>query len=152
MVELKILIAVDDSEYSQAALDSVVSRTWETNTEFTVMNVVEPAVPEYAAWHMTYTPVLYEAIAGRVGDAQNMVNDRVSFLKEKLPGCKVQGDVIEGPIRHSIWDKAKNWQADFIIMGSHGRTGIAKFLMGSVSESVAKGAPCSIEIIHKHTH
>ncbi len=149
---MKILIAVDDSEYSQAAIESIACRNWDPDTEFTVMNVVEPAVPEYAAWHMTYTPVLYEAIAERVGDAHNMINDKVSFLKEKLPGYSVAGDVIEGPIRHSIWDKAKNWHADFIIMGCHGRKGIAKFLMGSVSESVAKGAPCSIEIIHKHKH
>lgn len=149
---MKILIAVDDSEYSQAALESIASRIWEPDTQFTVMSVVEPAVPDYAAWHMTYTPVLYEAIAERVDDVKSMVHDKVAFLQERLPGHTIAGDVVEGPIRYSIWDKAKNWHADFIIMGSHGRTGMAKFLMGSVSESVAKGAPCSIEIIHKQKH
>lgn len=146
---MKILIAVDDSEYSQAAIESIANRNWEPDTEFTVMSVVEPAVPDYAAWHMTYTPVLYEAIAERVDDAKSMVHDKVAFLQERLPGHAIAGDVVEGPIRYSILDKAKNWHADFIIMGSHGRKGMAKFLMGSISESVAKGACCSIEIIHK---
>ncbi len=146
---MKILIAIDDSEYSQAALESIANRSWQPDTQFTVMSVVEPAVPDYAAWHMTYTPVLYEAIAERVDDAKSMIDDKVAFLQERLPGYNIKGDVVEGPIRYSILDKAKNWHADFIIMGSHGRKGMAKFLMGSISESVAKGAPCSIEIIHR---
>ena len=54
---------------------------------------------------------------------------------------------MEGNIRDSIVHKALQWNADFIVLGSHGRTGFGRFLLGSVAESIVSQAPCSVEII-----
>ena len=60
---------------------------------------------------------------------------------------RVSGKVLEGPIADSIVDQAKEWQSDLIVVGSHGRTGIRRFLLGSIAGKVASLAPCSIEIV-----
>lgn len=48
-----------------------------------------------------------------------------------------------------ILDEATHWGADLIVVGSHGRRGVDRFLLGSVSEAVALHAACSVEVIRK---
>jgi nucleotide-binding universal stress UspA family protein len=52
-----------------------------------------------------------------------------------------------GDVRESIIDAAAAWQADLIIVGSHGQSGLRRFLLGSVAEFVARHAACSVEIV-----
>jgi len=52
-----------------------------------------------------------------------------------------------GDPRAVILDAARAWPADLIVLGSHGRRGLDRFLMGSVAESVAIHAHCSVEVI-----
>jgi nucleotide-binding universal stress UspA family protein len=54
---------------------------------------------------------------------------------------------VEGDPKSQIIDAAKEWRADMIIMGSHGWSGLNRFLMGSVSEGVVRHSHCSVEII-----
>ena len=62
-------------------------------------------------------------------------------------GLKVTTRVVEAEIRTAILDVAADWQADLIVLGSHGRKGIQRFMLGSVAESVARHAPCSVLIV-----
>jgi len=55
--------------------------------------------------------------------------------------------VEEGDPKSKILDTARDWDADLIVLGSHGRKGLQHFLMGSVSEAVARHAECSVEIV-----
>ena len=52
-----------------------------------------------------------------------------------------------GDPKSKIIDAAEQWHADLIVLGSHGRTGLERFLMGSVSDAVARHAPCSVEVV-----
>ena len=54
--------------------------------------------------------------------------------------------VREGDPRIEIVQEALDWNADLIIMGSHGHTGLRKFLLGSVAQHVISHAPCSVEV------
>ena len=63
------------------------------------------------------------------------------------PGFKAQTVVEEGDPTQKIVDRAADWKADLIMMGSHGRKGIDHFLMGSVSEGVTRYTPCSVEVV-----
>ena len=74
---------------------------------------------------------LVERIANELGDA----------------GFKVHAAVEVGDIREKIIDRASDWGADLIVVGSHGRSGIQRFLLGSVAEFVARHAKCSVEIV-----
>ena len=62
-------------------------------------------------------------------------------------GYKTQTAVEEGDPKSKIIDQAKKWKADLIVMGSHGRKGLNRFLMGSVAETVSRHASCSVEIV-----
>ena len=146
---MKVMIAVDGSDCSTVALESVAERAWAEGTEFLVFSVVEPLKPDYAFWHTAYVPLLEETQAEIRQAAQEMVDKNVEFLKTSFPGYPVDGQVVEGGIRDSILDRAREWQADFIVMGSHGRAGLGKYLLGSVAEAVTRRAPCSVEVIRR---
>jgi nucleotide-binding universal stress UspA family protein len=59
-------------------------------------------------------------------------------------GLNVQTLVLEGVPYTCIVDYAKEWHADLIVMGTHGRTGLSHMLTGSVAERVVRLAPCSV--------
>jgi nucleotide-binding universal stress UspA family protein len=55
--------------------------------------------------------------------------------------------VLSGNPKEVILDEAQKWGADLIVVGSHGRRGIKRFLLGSVSEAVAMNAHCSVVVV-----
>jgi nucleotide-binding universal stress UspA family protein len=64
-------------------------------------------------------------------------------------GLSVDTAVRQGDPRTLIVDEAKEWDADLIVMGSHGRTGLTRLLLGSVAQAVVAHAPCSVEVVRK---
>ncbi len=148
---MNVLVAIDDSEYSRVVLESIMERPWQEGCSFKVITVVEPFHPEYAGWHTSYVPLAIEAQKEVVESAQKLVNHGVEQLRAKFGEMSVTGEAVEGYITDKILEVAKAWPADMILVGSHGRTGLKKFFLGSVSEGVVSHAPCSVEVV-KHPH
>jgi nucleotide-binding universal stress UspA family protein len=65
----------------------------------------------------------------------------------KAAGLRTCDEALIGDPKARIVDEAKEWEADLVVVGSHGRRGIERVLQGSVSEAVAMHAPCSVEVI-----
>jgi nucleotide-binding universal stress UspA family protein len=144
---MKVLVAIDDSPYSDAAIESVGNRPWPDHTEFRILSVLEMGSPEYGGWEPTVIPSM-EPIREQIRkDREEFMNSRVARLKELLPGRQIAGKVIEGYVREAIIRESTDWEADFLIMGSHGRRGLKRFLLGSVAEGVLAHAPCTVEIV-----
>lgn len=84
-------------------------------------------------------------------ERQMMERDRqraagfTDWLREQ--GLHAEFRVRQGDARSGILDEAKEWHADLIVMGSHGYTGIKRWLLGSVAQAVVEHAPCSVEIV-----
>lgn len=136
---MKILLAVDDSEYSEAATQLAAAQIRPDNAEVLIVSVLYPATD-------------VEEQHSHIRHSRNVVQTAGQALQHA--GFKVETDVIpvdEGDIRDAIVDIAKRWEADLIVVGSHGSHGMRHFLMGSVAENVARHAPCSVLIVRPLT-
>ncbi len=144
---MKILLAVDGSEYSAEAVKEVAARPWPSQTRVRVLSAVAPVTPPAAE-------LWYDA-GGSLERAQQEMQKRAEQLAagiaEKLreSGLTAETAVRDGDPRSVIVDEAKNWSADLIVVGSHGNTGLKRWLLGSVAQSVLSHAPCSVEVVRR---
>ncbi len=139
---MRIILAVDDEKIAYEAAMALVNQYRPQGAEVRVIHVLQPIAisvpPQMAAG---YVPELAEE-ARRAEQLVNRVADTL-----RAAGFKVNSVVEKGEVRETIIDAADAWAADLIVLGSHGRKGARRFLLGSVAESVARHAPCSVEIV-----
>jgi nucleotide-binding universal stress UspA family protein len=146
----KILLATDGSEFAERAARSIAERPWAQGTEVTVLSVVELVLGSaQALFEPPYvdTEHLEMQRADAMKRAQNAVAAAVEILSKTF--SKVTDSIsvlLEGPKNIIIQEAEKN-AADLIVVGSHGHSGIERFMLGSVSEGVALHAHCSVEVI-----
>jgi len=140
---MKLLIATDGSPLSAPPVRAAVSRPWPTGSAVRVLTVVEapfPVAPEFA---------LAANLAGTREALRKEAETRVQNVRETVAksGLSAEGSVREGNAGREIVEEAKEWGADLVLMGSHGRTGLSRVLMGSVAQYVVSHAPCSVEVV-----
>jgi nucleotide-binding universal stress UspA family protein len=149
---LRIILATDGSEFSTAAAKSLASRPWPKDSQVKMVSAVEILIPEsqvsgYPLSSM-FPPSLLDDL---MQNARTHAQDAVENARKLLAGSKLkvaqEAAIPLGDPRIVILDEAKEWGADIIVMGSHGRRGFNRLLLGSVSESVAVHAHCSVEVV-----
>jgi nucleotide-binding universal stress UspA family protein len=151
---MKILLCTDGSECSMAAVRSVAQRPWPPASQVRVISVVPLIVPlgQSVPITPTYYPssVMYEELMkishGRAEEALARADE---ILRETGIRPVQRESLPVGDPREIILDEAKTWGADLIVLGSHGYRGIDRLMLGSVSESVAMHAHCSVEVIRE---
>lgn len=134
---MKILIGIDDSIFSQAAAAEVAKRQWAEGTLVRLVSAVEPHFNDYKAANETN---VYEV-------ARQAVDRAVEILRSSRNHFEITTEIVEGSPKHVILDEAERWGADLIVVGSHGRRGLQRFLLGSVSQAIALHAKSSVEIV-----
>ncbi|MBI3491883.1 MAG: universal stress protein [Acidobacteria bacterium] len=143
---MKILLAVDDSSHSQDVVAEVLARPWPSDSSIRVLT----AIADYPPTAVEF--VLAGETAGTIQDERvETAKELTSRIAESL---KRTGLTIDTVVRHAdaraaIVDEAKEWGADLIVMGSHGHTGVKRWLIGSVAQSVVAHAPCSVEVVRR---
>ena len=135
---MRILLAIDDSKFSEAAAQAVIAQHRPQGTQVKILNVVDLAIPVPTSDAAGFREESLKHGQEVVHRAEQMLN---------RAGYTVQTAVEEGYPKSKIIDQATQWNADLIVVGSHGRKGMDRFLMGSVAEGVARHAPCSVEIV-----
>jgi len=141
---MKVLLAVDDSKYSEAATRSVLVQANPSDTHVRVVNVID-ALPNRLAETRAYYPGVEHENDALREPAEALVEKTAALLRSR--GFYATGTVEWGSPKARIIEAASKWNADLIVIGSHGRTGLERFLMGSLAEAVAHEAPCSVEIV-----
>ena len=145
---MKILLAVDGSPCSDAAVEEVTKRPWPVGSVIKVLTAYELPVPPTAetwALPLNYFDEMDVALAKQ---SQNIVDSALQKLKEKLgKSVALDGVILPGAPRTVILDEAERWNADLIVVGSHGYRAWERFLLGSVSQAVVSHAKCSVEVV-----
>ena len=144
---MKILLAIDGSACSNAAVAEVARRPWPEGSLIKVLSTYElptPPTPEAWALPLNYFDDIDIALRKQ---AENIVDDAIKNLTAKNKTIAVDGSVLPGPPRTVILDEAESWGADLIVVGSHGYRALERFLLGSVSQAVVSHAKCSVEVV-----
>jgi nucleotide-binding universal stress UspA family protein len=147
--EDKYLVCVDDTEHSNDLVEGILSREWPKSSYFKVVTVIEPI--QYAPhgigpWQ---DDEMTAELAEQIEEAQReeaavLVEGIVERISKKFPDSSVTAEVLAGEVRACLLDVARDWPADLMALGSHGRRGFIEAMLGSVSRAVATHAPCSV--------
>lgn len=150
---MKILLAVDGSSFSDATVEEVANRPWPGGSEVRILSALHlqfAPTPEVWALPTSYYARVEETMRqqGEESVGQAAARLRESNSERETP-LTVTTEVIPGHAEEIIIETAKKWDADLIVVGSHGRSGMGRFLLGSISQAVASHAPCSVEIVRR---
>jgi nucleotide-binding universal stress UspA family protein len=150
---MKILLAVDGSAFSDAAVEEVVRRPWLPDSEVKVITAAEtPIIVGMEPW--AASPDYFESLEKSVrGVAQGVIQNALTKLKTTDDkSLKISSEIIQGSPKQVIVEEAEKWNADLVIMGSRGLGTWNRLLLGSVSNSVVHHAKCSVEIVRRVTN
>jgi nucleotide-binding universal stress UspA family protein len=142
----KILVATDFSDPSLPAVAAAGEEARRTGAQVTILNSIDlgPALAESAS--IAFSAPSY----GFSPEVRNDLRDAVDgMLANALAHNGIKGDrlVTYGPAGAAILRAAEELQADLIVVGTVGRTGLPRLLLGSVAEVVVRSAPCSVLVV-----
>jgi nucleotide-binding universal stress UspA family protein len=148
---MKLLVAIDGSRFSDAAVAEVASRHWPDGSEVRLITAIHlPFVPTPETWALSED---YYARAEKENrdQAEAALSRAIETIVQSNSGRTVpltcHGEAVLGHPEEVILSMAQEWGADLILLGSHGHRALERFLLGSVSQAVAWHAPCSVEIV-----
>lgn len=145
---MRILIAVDGSLFSDAALEEVARRPWPAGSKIMVLTAFETpmaATPDIWSLPSDYFLQVENSVRLR---AESVMERGIAKLTAALgPDIEVKGECVTGAAKRVILDEAERWNADLIVVGSHGYPAWERLLLGSVSQAVVSHAKCSVEVV-----
>jgi len=148
---MKILIATDDSDFSKAAIDALANVVANPETtafkivasvEFPAMLPTNGFIVASADYYDEFEKAGHEQAKKAVEHAETQI--RLLFPNETLD---ITAEVVSGSPQRVLVEKAAEWSADLIVVGSHGYGFWSRTLLGSVSNSVLHHAPCSVLVV-----
>lgn len=144
---MNIILGVDGSPCSTVAVEFVKHMTWPAGTRVEVVRAIPPVnvvVPEVHPVRSSSLDVVWRNL---LVEGHKYVEDVSCELLGR--GLTIDSTVIEDDPRDALLDAARKSGADLLVVGSHGRSGLAKLLMGSVSAHVVAHAPCSVLVVRR---
>jgi nucleotide-binding universal stress UspA family protein len=133
----KILVATDFSEGSDEALDHAIDMAKASNAAIEIVHILELA--EEFPFGTTYFDADYGALYSGIDRQLSERADRA-----RAAGIACETKIIDGAAVNEITRRGRAIDADLIVVGTHGRTGLAHALMGSVAERVVRRASCPV--------
>lgn len=137
----RILHPSDFSRASTPAFKRAVDMAKANRAQLLLVHVMTPAIPLAGDGYVS--PKVYEEIeASARAYGQKHLNALVA--RARKAGVKAKALLLEGVPHERITQAARSKRADLVVIGTHGRTGFAKFLLGSVASRVVAIAPCPV--------
>jgi nucleotide-binding universal stress UspA family protein len=153
---LRIIVGDDGSPDARAALNSVAVRRWPLGTRILVATFETGVQTRLYSWTPNTIwggdPILLDPSVAEERPAIRVATQAAELLKARCPGVSVSTLVQPADPKYGLLGIAETWEgegADCVLVGATGVRGIERFLVGSVSTTVALNAPCSVEIVHR---
>ena len=139
----KILIAVDNSTCAEKAAKAGYEMASKFNAEIALLNIIEP-MPTNLGTDFTLAPVFLEMYDNSEENSHVLLKEMENKYGNGIATTYLS---TMDTASHGIIQQAEQWNAELIVIGTHGRTGINHLLMGSVAESVARKSSCPVLIV-----
>ncbi len=138
-----ILVPLDGSALAEAALHHAEALALEFKSNMILLRVV-------ISPYQLIAPDL--VLSGAVTELPGLRDQAVQYLQGlsgelREKGISYQTAILDGPVPDAITDFAKSEHVDLIVMSTHGRGGISRWVYGSVAEKVLQAAPCPVLLI-----
>src|ERR1035437_6761465 len=128
---MKLLVAIDSSPVSRTVVDEVARRPWPPGTTACVLHIID--------WlQLPSSASLIQAVKQSADVLVKSASDKLGKA-----GLQATAKVLEGHPRIAVAEYAKEWGADLVLVGSHGASGLVRFLLGSVAHAALRRAACS---------
>ena len=137
---MSILVAVDGSDCAKVAVDWAARSAGARNIPLHLVHVVSPGM---VLWPELAVPPGYSKWEEELGHEILQKAERVA--EDAAPGVEVRTEQVEGPSVTTLIDLSKD--ASMMVVGSHGRGGLARAIIGSVSSSLVRHAHCPVAVI-----
>lgn len=146
---MKVLLAIDGSVCSLAAVKEVATRRWPEGTIVKVLAVVTTWIPSIPDPFLIGAAMYVDLMETERKRLHKLVDTTAAELQKTKADGKLQIEtmVVDGSPKEVIVEEAEKWDAVLILIGSHGYGNVKRFMLGSVSQAVATHAPCSVEIV-----
>jgi nucleotide-binding universal stress UspA family protein len=135
----KIVVAVDFSEHADQALDVAVEFAKQLGAELHLVHALDVRIALMTPYEVAIPTAFIE-------EARNAAASKLKVLVEKVAaeGVRATSQLSGVPAASAIVDLAEELEADLIVMGTRGYTGLKHVLLGSVAERTLRQAPCSV--------
>lgn len=162
---MRVIIAYDGSVCAKAAVDDLRRSGMPRHADALVISVGEALLPTPDAFLSTPSSALIESGVSRrvtstlvqaraqaahaIDEAGALALEGAQRVQGRFPDWEVSSVGLVGPPAPAVMQKAEDWPADLIVVGSHGRSAIGRLILGSVSKQIATEAPCSV-LVARH--
>jgi nucleotide-binding universal stress UspA family protein len=136
----KILIPTDGSEYSRYALEYAVRLCKSLKAEVVLASVVDVRYEMYDAYSEVHAVTQVEELI-REQVSKALDQHAAEIIEE---GVKVNKIMKVGDVVHELLEMIREEKIDLVVIGTHGRKGISRFLLGSTTEKLIRSAPCPV--------
>jgi nucleotide-binding universal stress UspA family protein len=145
---MKILIATDGTEFSHSAIEKASKIIADPeNTQIKIVSVFKEVLPlDISSQSLEYAENLEKSDQHK---AEEFVIEGSAILKKNFPDTDIEitTEILKGAVDEAIMETAKAWQADIIVIGSHGRKFWERHLVGSICDALVHHAPCAVFVV-----
>lgn len=138
----KILVPLDGSPLAEGILGQVRELARCMDSDIVLLRVTSYPLYDYT---LTDPMLVVQLRESAQAEAQSYIDEVTARLRAE--GFRVQGEVREGPVSEMVINVATNLNADLIAMSTHGRTGLPRFILGSVASQVLHASPVPVLIV-----
>jgi nucleotide-binding universal stress UspA family protein len=143
---MRILAAVDSSPCSREVLRELASRPWPAGSEIRLLSVSHPTPWIHDPWFVG-TAIRVQDQEREEQRAAEDVERCAREIREAVPDLRVSTATLSGSPPEKILEEADTWKADLVLVGTHGYGPAKRLIVGSVAQTVALHARCSVEIV-----